>query len=64
LKGKQLRLWDFYELENLSKKRKKFLSFTQLFMTDHSLEETLEVLRTSGACFNPYSPSQNVFFDS
>ncbi|MDP1443106.1 hypothetical protein [Priestia megaterium] len=59
-----MRLLDFYELGNLLKKRKKFLSFMQLFMTDHSLEETLEVLRTSGACFNPYSPSQNGFFDS
>ncbi|MEK5496745.1 hypothetical protein [Bacillus sp. FSL M8-0077] len=47
--------WDFYEIENLSKKQDGFLLFIRNFMKNHSLEKTLEVLRISGICFNPYN---------
>lgn len=59
----KLRLWDFYELEKLGKKKKPFLSFIQIFMDNHTVEETLEVLRISGVCFNPYKPSSADIFN-
>lgn len=58
-----MRLWDFYDLEELGKKKKQFFSFMQIFMSNHTLVETLEVLRTSGVCFNPYNPNANGYLN-
>ncbi|MFJ8513828.1 hypothetical protein [Lysinibacillus xylanilyticus] len=53
-----MKLWNHYELENLSQDPKKFISFLVEFMKNHSVEDTLEVIRISGICFNIYNKGQ------
>lgn len=53
-----MKLWNFYELEQLSKDKKMFYVFLDDFMEKHSIEDTLEMLRVSGICFNLYNRKQ------
>ncbi|MEH6933984.1 hypothetical protein, partial [Bacillus sp. JJ783] len=52
-------LWDFYELEKLGRNKKRFLTHLGVFMNEHTVEETLDVVRLSGICFNPYHSKKN-----
>ncbi|MFJ8265335.1 hypothetical protein [Peribacillus asahii] len=53
-----MNLWNHYELENLSKDRDEFIPFLNDFMKNHSVEDTLEMIRVSGICFNIYNKGQ------
>ncbi|WP_182813089.1 hypothetical protein [Bacillus sp. ME78] len=52
-------LWDFYELEKLSRNKKRFKTHLEVFMKEHTVEETLDLVRLSGICFNPYHSKIN-----
>ncbi|MGG0889454.1 hypothetical protein [Cytobacillus horneckiae] len=51
----RLKLWNHYELENILQDSKKIIPFLNEFMKNHSVEDTLEMIRISGVCFNVYN---------
>lgn len=55
-----LKIWNHYELEALFKDSKEFIPFLNEFMQNNSLEDTLEIVRVSGVCFNIYNNRQKI----
>lgn len=54
----RLKLWNHYELENLFQDSNQLIPFLNDFMKSHSVEDTLEMIRISGVCFNIYNKGQ------